>query len=86
MDFKWIEADTNVEDFVPVHKESLIKCDAKGDVETNSNARKEIENSEVKKEQKLLMCLKKDVTVYSRGTVSHVVWPSREEARKDYSD
>ena len=55
-DFKWIEADTNVEDFVPVHKESLIKCDAKGDVETNSNARKEIENSEVKEEQKLLMC------------------------------
>ena len=36
--------------------ESLIKCDAKGDVETNSNARKEIENSEVKEEQKLLMC------------------------------
>ena len=46
-----------MEDFVPVHKESLIKCDAKGDVETNSNARKEIENSEVKEEQKLLMCL-----------------------------
>ena len=45
-----------MEDFVPVHKESLIKCDAKGDVETNSNARKEIENSEVKEEQKLLMC------------------------------
>ena len=45
-----------MEDFVPVHKESLIKCDAKGDVETNSNARKEIENSEIKKEQKLLMC------------------------------
>ena len=56
MDFKWIEADTNVEDFVPVHKELLTKCDAKGDVETDSNARKEIENSEVKEEQKLLMC------------------------------
>jgi len=55
-DFKWIEADTSVEDFVPVHKESLSKCDAKGDVETNSNARKEIENSEVKEEQKLLIC------------------------------
>ena len=49
-DPKWIEADTNVEDFVPVHKESLIKCDGKGDFETNSNARKEIENSEVKEE------------------------------------
>ena len=45
-----------MEDFVPVHKESLIKCDAKGDVETNPNARKEIENSEVKEERKLLMC------------------------------
>ena len=55
-DFKWIEAHTNVEDFVPVHKELLTKCDAKGDVETDSNARKEIENSEVKEEQKLLMC------------------------------
>ena len=55
-DFKWTEADTNVEDFVPGHKESLIKCDAKGDVETNSNSRKEIENSEVKEERKLLMC------------------------------
>ena len=45
-----------MEDFVPVHKESLIKCDAKGDVETYSNARKEIENSKVKQGQKLLIC------------------------------
>ena len=37
-------------------KESLIKCDAKGNVETNSKARKEIENLEVKEEQKLFMC------------------------------
>ena len=56
MDFKWIEADTNEEDFVPVHKESSIKCDATGDVKTNSNARKETENSVEKEEQKLLMC------------------------------
>ena len=41
-----------MEDFVPVHKESLIKCNAKGDVETNSNARKEIENSELRTFQK----------------------------------
>jgi len=34
----------------------LIKCDAKDDVETNSNTRKEIENSKVKEGQKLLMC------------------------------
>ena len=45
-----------MEDFVPVHEESLIKCDPKGDVETNSNARKEIENLEVKEQQKILMC------------------------------
>ena len=75
-----------MEDFVPVHKESLFKCDAKGDVETNSNARKEIENLEVKKSRNFSCARMKDVTVHSRGTVSHVVWPSREEARKDYSD
>ena len=72
-----------MEDFVPVHKESLIKCDAKGDVETNSNARKEIENSELKEEQKLLSPYIPEVR---SSAESHVVWLSREEARKDYSD
>lgn len=57
MDFKWIEVDINVEDFVLVYKELLIKCDVKGDVEINLNVRKEIENLEVKEEQKFFMCL-----------------------------
>jgi len=44
--------------FVPVHKESSIKCDAKDEVKTkdNSNATQETETAQVKEEQQLFMC------------------------------
>ena len=71
-----------MEDFVPVHKELLTKCDAKGDVETDSNARKEIENSEVKEEQKLLMCPDEGCTFQRYGALQNHVLYGRHEKKQ----